>query len=177
MLPGVSYTFDFEVTNSFAAQHSPVEVLVAPYQIISEFAMDEDMSVPSASYGLYHPEAGDLRPMFIRNRTWEVKNIGQKTPYPCAPNTITVTLQPSVPFYQTCLPSFAIAGLSGAHPVQSPSGALSLSTQTETASESCVTTDSGPAPTGTACHFPFVYPAVNGQEYWHCTDEYGRNEE
>ncbi len=81
-----------------------------------------------------------------------------------------MTLQPSVPFYQTCLPSIAIAGLLGAHPAQSPSGALSLSTLTETTSESCVTTDAGPAPSGTACHFPFVYPAVNGQEYWHCTD-------
>jgi len=126
MLPTLPYTFDFQVVNSFAAQHSPIEVLIAPYQVISEFAMVEDMSVPSESYGLYQPEAGDLRPMFIRNRTWEVKNIGQKTPYPCAPNIITVTLQPSVPFYQTCLPSIAIAGLLGAHPTQSPSGALSL---------------------------------------------------
>ena len=139
MLPTASYTFDFTVTNSFAAQHSPVEVLVAPYQTISEFAMNEDMSIPSQSYDLYMPAAGDLRPMFIRNRTWEVKNIGQRTPYPCARNTISVTLQPSVPFHQRCLASFTITGLLGAHPNQSPSGTLALSTLHSTVLNSSAT--------------------------------------
>jgi len=44
--------------------------------------MTEDMSVPDASLGIFEPVAGDLRPMYVRTRTWAVKNIGQATPYP-----------------------------------------------------------------------------------------------
>ena len=126
---GSQYVFAFDLVNGFAAQHSPAEVLVAPnrsYDVISDYYMDEDMSLPDSTYGLHNPEAGDLRPMFIRNRTFETKNIGQATPYPCALNTITTTLAPTVPFYHTCLPELTIAGLIGGHPTQSPSGLVTL---------------------------------------------------
>jgi hypothetical protein len=127
MLPTTAYNFSFTITNSFAAQYSPTKIMLVPaLRAISDFAMEEDESSPADSYGLYNPLPGDLRPMFIRNRTWAVKDIGQSTPYPCAPNVITVTLQPTVPFYQSCLPSFSISGLTGAHPEQSPSGMINL---------------------------------------------------
>jgi len=50
--------------------------------VISQYNMTEDMSVPDASLGIFEPVAGDLRPMYVRTRTWAVKNIGQATPYP-----------------------------------------------------------------------------------------------
>ena len=44
----------------------------------------------------------------------------------CAENTITATLRSTVPFYSSCLASFTISGLFGAHATQSPSGAIAL---------------------------------------------------
>jgi hypothetical protein len=75
--------------------------------------MTNDDSVPSSSV-VRNPQAGDLHPMYIRSVAWETKYIRQSTPYPCAQNTITATLQPSVPIYQRCLSSFTLTGLVGA---------------------------------------------------------------
>ena len=89
MLAGTSYTFGFNVTNGFAAQASPVEVVVAPDLVISIYNMTDDMSVPHASLNIYNASAGDLRPLFVRTRTWHTKKIGQATVRTC-PHTLVV---------------------------------------------------------------------------------------
>ena len=72
--------------------------------------MSNDNRDPSglSGYDIYNAVPGDLHPMYIRNVSWELGNIGQSSPYPCASNTITTTLQPSVPIYKSCLSEFTV---------------------------------------------------------------------
>ena len=90
----------------------------------TQFMSNDDRDPDDLSgYNIYQAQPGDLNPMYIRDVSWEVKDIGQSSPYPCASNTITTTLQPSVPIYQSCLSNFTLTGLQG---TSTPDGALLL---------------------------------------------------
>jgi hypothetical protein len=80
MLAGESYIFSFDLVNGFSDQHSPTEMVVSSRQdyITTHEAMDNDPTVPT---GIYNAQANDLYPMYIRNVSWEVRNIGQNSPY------------------------------------------------------------------------------------------------
>lgn len=80
MLAGVSYIFSIELTNGFSDQHSPVEMVVASRSeyISTHTNMVNDPTEPS---NIYKGQVNDLYPMYIRNVSWEVKQIGQTSPY------------------------------------------------------------------------------------------------
>jgi hypothetical protein len=126
---GTRFIFSFNLTNGFSDHLSEVELVLASpgTYITNSQIMDNDPSVPAPSLDIYNPQAGDLNPMYIRNVTWEVKKIGQSSPYPCATNVITTTLRPSVPLYYSCLQSFSISGLTGAD--TQDNAALALTSQ------------------------------------------------
>jgi hypothetical protein len=127
MAAGTAYVFSVQLTNDFSHQSSPVEIIATStsnYVVsVDTQYMDNDNQVATADYNTYKAIAGDLNPMKIRVVSWEVKNIGQSSPYPCASNSITTTLQPSVPLFQSCVPTFSLTGLQGA---KTPSGAIAL---------------------------------------------------
>ena len=87
MNPGVSYEFSVTLTNGFSDQrHQPVEILVSSgseFMINTNQILDIDDTNPAGNqnYNIHNAASGDLYPMYIRNVSWEVKNIGQKSPY------------------------------------------------------------------------------------------------
>jgi len=66
---------------------------------IAEDPMDHDVT---SNPGLYQTAAGDSAPLVVLRPTWETRSIGQRTPYPYARNTITVTLKSNVPLVSDC---------------------------------------------------------------------------
>ena len=129
MLAGQAYVFSVQLTNDFSDQPSAAEIVTTStsnYLVsqATQFMSNDDRDPDDLSgYNIYQAQPGDLNPMYIRDVSWEVKDIGQSSPYPCASNTITTTLQPSVPIYQSCLSNFTLTGLQG---TSTPDGALLL---------------------------------------------------
>lgn len=80
MQAGVSYTFSIALTNGFSDQHSPVEMVTSSRSdyLSTHVAMYNDPTAPS---NIYNGQPNDLYPMYIRNVSWEVRDIGQTSPY------------------------------------------------------------------------------------------------
>jgi hypothetical protein len=105
-------TIKFKLTNQDTMKGKS-DLIVKAGMPFEDADMDSNSETPGVEYAIYLPQAGDLEPFNIREAAWEVKDIGQTSPFPCANNTITTTLQPSVPIYQSCMSKFTIMGLTG----------------------------------------------------------------
>lgn len=103
MLPGLTYTFSFRLTNPSTAQASPTAtVSVGGSVAISPSDMVGDIVTVLHSVSAI---AGDARPLQIYNG-FVLKRIGQETPFPGSFNSITVSLS-----CNTVLSEPAISGL------------------------------------------------------------------
>ena len=111
MLAGVPHEFSFNLVNGFSDQHSPAEMVVSSRQnyITTHEGMDNDPTVPAE---IYNAQANDKYPMYIRNVSWEVRDIGQTSPYrKCSKLLLGVCVvclrclsSASAPVFPLCLP-------------------------------------------------------------------------
>ena len=77
-------------------------------------AVRVDGSAPTVSTPMVPPIAmrSDLatRPLTVLGAEFDVKRIGQSSPWPCDLNTITVSLVSNTPLLASCSPEITIAG-------------------------------------------------------------------
>ena len=95
--------------------------------LCGEFASDRAVRGPRL--GL----PGDRMPLKVRTMTFTTRDIGQSSPYPCAVNTISITLETNVPLLLNsrytgldCSPQVTIQGLHGSQTPSSSSLGLIL---------------------------------------------------
>jgi hypothetical protein len=70
------------------------------------------------------PNAFDSLPLNIRSVQFITKSIQQSTPYPCAENTLTISLKTKMPLMPECVPTITITGLTGSTTTTTPSLAM-----------------------------------------------------
>eukprot|EP00961_Rhodomonas_salina_P104883 1412210-Rhodomonas_salina.1 len=118
-------SFEIAVVNGAASQASP-GVLAEGY-ITNTVGNEEtrtwtdsvasDSTIAHLSYtdkSVNSAVSGDAFPLFIAAHGFEVKTIGQSSPYPCDTNSITATITSWVPlFVGWCQPQIVISGLTG----------------------------------------------------------------
>ena len=96
------FVVKFQVVNNNTGQPSPnitVEVRVVE---IPEISVQKDTNTNLASVGIYKAQPGDARPMLVFQPAFEIKSIGQTTPYPGAHNSLRLTLSFNVDVRARC---------------------------------------------------------------------------
>jgi len=112
--------------------------------LCGEFASDR--AIEALRLGL----PGDRMPLKVRTMSFITKDIGQSTPYPCALNTLTVTIETDVPLLVNtmyagleCMPTVTIKGLLGSQTVSSEALAVILNGNGKFASSAAWTQNVG----------------------------------
>ena len=102
-----AYTFSFVVVNPAQGQSA------------------NNISVRSVGVPIAKVKAGVA--MEVVNTEFDMKNIGQSTPWGCNLNTITLTLASNVPLFSTCDPSITLSNLQGTLTLDTPQLDLNFS--------------------------------------------------
>jgi len=124
MTAGRSYVLAFDIVNPSRVQDAPDVKISAmfrkyPFQatdlrevaggagwawgssVLFEMMRDEPVSMQQDDLtkpkNIYNSEVGEAQALKVRDAIFDVRNIAQTQPYPCATNTICVTLKSSVP--------------------------------------------------------------------------------
>ena len=93
-IAGTTYSVSFVLVNGQASQAAQIlSILPAPFTTAAT-------TVSNVAGG---------GPLYVSALSWMVLTASQSTPWPCAPNTITVQLQPNVPLLSTCKSNAAAA--------------------------------------------------------------------
>jgi len=120
-----SFTLEFDVVNPAAHQSAPTISVAASYHRDETTAWSIDPTSPYSTAATISLDtdwvtdaSGDtteyLRPMYIREASFQTADIGQTTPWPAADNTITVTLMLDIALVISCNPVIEISALEGA---------------------------------------------------------------
>jgi hypothetical protein len=110
-----AYVFSFNVYNPAMPQDPTFPVSISA------------TGIPIQMSAMRH-DVGKLRPMFVEQAILTTKSIQQSSAYPCASNTISVSLRLNVNLYKRCKPMITLTGLQNV--TLNPTVSITTSTNT-----------------------------------------------
>jgi len=101
--PRSALVFSFPVVNRNSGQSSPNVTVRTSGVVVKETLLVKDSQTNLAvTKGIYNGKPGDAHPLLVFAPNFEVKNIGQTTPYPGARNSLIITLAFNVDVRAAC---------------------------------------------------------------------------